>query len=582
MEASKIAEAQASLAALFSQLGIKRIVFVDDEFRLDFEQASGIFAIADQQELTKIDVLQRITFTDDAEINLANFRRLWETLDDSQKHDLFARLPRRSELPKPDEKSAALLSLDYIVVPVLHDIFKGIPDIDYRELSLTEWKRDGSRLLDEAKTNKTIFFFDQDLSKEGGSDREGITQIQDTLRKASEKDSQVICGLLSHTFTPAQAYDEWKKFAKENNINESQFILVAKSEIDDLASFVHMIKLMVLNGPCNTLILSVSSAIEQAHLKAKGKIEEINVFDFDHIVFRSSHHEGVWELDTLIRLFGIFQRDIIRETVGIDAGVNQSLERIRKISNIKSNPPAFYRGKSWQIQRCELYESGDHINKFHLPLELGDIFQNSAGTKKYIVVAQPCDLMIRLEGDTPGKRRPSVNVATLADIVLDKPRDPNAYYELPFFDEETGKSWYVRFTSTHATDILVLDMCVFQPDGMSKFVINQECPSCVIPAWQLRHKNVKEDLTKEIQLYLELKAKIDSPQLNDLVFRSSVDRIFKAKIDDSVKGKETLNYTCQRVSRLCEPRASAMLTAYANYVCRAAFEHNFGEPPQTP
>jgi hypothetical protein len=293
MEANKVAEAQASLQELFIQLEIKRIVFIDDEFRLDFEQASGVFAIADQQELRKIDVLQNITFTDDAEINLDNFRRLWETLDDPQKHDLFARLPRKSELPKPEEKSSTLPSLDYIVIPVLHAIFKGIPNIDYRELSLTEWKRDGSRLLNEAKANKTIFFFDQDLSKEGGSNREGITQIQDTLRKAGEKDSQVICGLLSHTITPGQAYDVWKRFAKVNSINESQFILIAKSEIDELASFIHMIKLMVLNGLCNSLIRSVSSAIEQAHLKAKGKIEEINVFDFDHIVFRSSHHEGV-------------------------------------------------------------------------------------------------------------------------------------------------------------------------------------------------------------------------------------------------------------------------------------------------
>jgi hypothetical protein len=123
-------------------------------------------------------------------------------------------------------------------------------------------------------------------------------------------------------------------------------------------------------------------------------------------------------------------------------------------------------------------------------------------------------------------------------------------------------------------------MCVFQEDGTSKFVVEQQCPNNVIPAWQLHHEKVQEDITKKIKLFLKLKDKIDSRLLIDFLFKSSIDRIFKAKIDDSVKGKETLNYSGKRVGRLCEPRASAMLTAYANYVCRAAFEHDFGESPQ--
>jgi hypothetical protein len=459
MEAAKVAEARDSLAQLFLNMEIKRVVFIDDEFRLNFEQVSGVFTVADPEELKKIDVLQSVTITDDKQINLENFRKLWDTLDDSQKHYLYACLPKttmESEQIKTEDKGAADSSLDYIIIPILHDLFEGIPDIDFKELSFTEWKSNVSGLLDEAKTVKTILFFDQDLSKDGGSKIEGIKQIQYTLDKANTQNSQVICSLLSHTFTPEQAYENWKTFAKENNINESQFILIAKSEINDPPSFVHMIKLMVLNGPCSKLILGVSTAIEKSHLKAKQKIEEVNIFDFDHIVFRSSHHEGVWELDTLIRLFGIFQRDIIRDTIRTDNRINELLNRIRKISSIRSNPPALFYGKSWQIQRSELYENGDHINRLHLPLELGDIFQNSPGTKKYILVAQPCDLMVRLEGDTPGKRRPSVNVATLAEIVSDKPDNPNYYYELPLFAEKT--SWYVRFTSTHTIDLLVLDM----------------------------------------------------------------------------------------------------------------------------
>jgi len=61
--------------------------------------------------------------------------------------------------------------------------------------------------------------------------------------------------------------------------------------------------------------------------------------------------------------------------------------------------------------------------------------------------------------------------------------------------------------------------------------------------------------------------------------KSSNDNLFKATIDDSSAGKEKLSYTCKRVRRLCQSRAGAMLTAYSNYIARAAFEHEFAEVP---
>jgi len=94
-----------------------------------------------------------------------------------------------------------------------------------------------------------------------------------------------MCSLLSHTFSPEQAYDGWKTFAKEQDIDESQFILVSKSEINNLPSFIHMIKLMILNQPCSELISGVSEAIRTSHEESLKKIKEINIFDFDNIVF---------------------------------------------------------------------------------------------------------------------------------------------------------------------------------------------------------------------------------------------------------------------------------------------------------
>ncbi len=41
--------------------------------------------------------------------------------------------------------------------------------------------------------------------------------------------------------------------------------------------------------------------------------------------------------------------------------------------------------------------------------------------------------------------------------------------------------------------------------------------------------------------------------------------------------EKIIQYNCQRIARLCQPWAGAMLLQYAHYLSRAAFEHDFGQ-----
>src|SRR4030042_4059656 len=148
---ANITEAQESLRQLFVEMEIKRVVLIDDEFKLDFAQVSGVFSTTDIEELKKIEVLEPIGITDDREVNAANLKELWKTLGDSQKYRLFSCLlsvVAEPERPKIEEQSPAGSSLNTERIPALHDIFGGLPEIDFEELSFSEWKNDGSRLLD--------------------------------------------------------------------------------------------------------------------------------------------------------------------------------------------------------------------------------------------------------------------------------------------------------------------------------------------------------------------------------------------------------------------------------------------------
>ena len=118
--------------------------------------------------------------------------------------------------------------------------------------------------------------------------------------------------------------------------------------------------------------------------------------------------------------------------------------KLRLVSNVPPDSKTFpITPNAWEIQHKELYENPSYINKNHLPIELGDIFKK--GSKKYILLAQPCDLMIR----SNGKREPELIRVPLIEINKDdedvKQCDTFSRHkyieELPYFSDSQDGTW---------------------------------------------------------------------------------------------------------------------------------------------
>ena len=129
-------------------------------------------------------------------------------------------------------------------------------------------------------------------------------------------------------------------------------------------------------------------------------MERLSTPDFDRIVFGSSRREGVWEPDTLLRVFGILMRREARSQLYQDADISTAVAEARRISAIPEDVAAALDEESaspevLRIQRFESYESDDELNQFHVPIELGDIFERDSNGQRYILLVQPCDLMVR-------------------------------------------------------------------------------------------------------------------------------------------------------------------------------------------
>jgi hypothetical protein len=572
--------AREAIKQLFEHMEIQRVVCVDDEYgrSVNVEDTIGYCAGLKVDELGKISILADIAALkdDDEDVFNSRLKEKWQNLEPDQTKQLLRQVLLLTGMDEEEEGDVnAALRLRNILDQ--HDVL---------ELSLHEWQEQKNDLLQEASEKATLILFDQDMTNDGGTLDEGIKQVAATLEK--DDITGVYCGLLSHTGTVDEEPAKWEQLAKEHNFEKDKFIFISKERLRNNAlGFARMLKLMVLSPDCKLLKDKAKKIYSEAIEKAEKEIDGIGVYDFEHIVFTHSYDEGIWEPDMLFRLFGHFHRKNTIKLARKNDDLRELAGRIRKICHVpipekKEETP---KHTSWEIQRQELYEDGEYINGLHLPLELGDIFEYSIGqgkAKKYVLLGQPCDLMVRPKKKNSSAGHPNtVTGAVMAEIKeLDKtPHKPDTQ-ELKYYSDTSGKKSYVMFGRAQNIRLCILDLCVFQNDGSAKFTIDQECPDGLIPAWQDYYEKLQKEIKKIINRYARI-SQIDSNKLPKaereqllkyVLPPSSHTNLFKGKIVN-----QTLEYPLKRIGRITQARALAILSRYTNYLARAAFDRDFGE-----
>src|SRR5690606_20836373 len=126
--------------------------------------------------------------------------------------------------------------------------------------------------------------------------------------------------------------------------------------------------------------------------------------------------------------------------------------------------------RTWELQRREIYDDPGDLNGLHLPIELGDVIAcdgRDGSTVEYIVLGQPCDLMIRTKD---GKRR--AEHVLFAKISRNAPAKEEgeslASFRLPYYHERGEDAW-VKFANHYTVPVWVLDLCVYNDDGQARF-----------------------------------------------------------------------------------------------------------------
>ena len=139
------------------------------------------------------------------------------------------------------------------------------------------------------------------------------------------------------------------------------------------------------------------------------------------LIYENSLKEGALNWMCFARILLLQQRVATQKGYFTDKQLMPELVRLRVLRSMtelaKEQDKAPLQGKLQQWKKEEVFDLAEIVNKLHSPLSCGDIFELVGTGKKFVLLAQPCDLMTR--GDN-GMRRAKEGIFVVLQEI--KPR----------------------------------------------------------------------------------------------------------------------------------------------------------------
>lgn len=561
-----------AVGQLLAHAGISRVVCVDDRFALSLDDVLVDCSVLGLQA-GAISALASIDFSAPPERWRAEVTRLWESLDRLRQTDIAIAVRAASD----DGAEAGQLNAESLE-PLIPESVEFVP------MSGTEWVASGiNKVVAEAESKPTLVLFDQ-LFENEDIDRDGVALLVALLQQ--DQAGLIWTGLLTHTITKDSEDQARQDLLKEGAIPPERFVVVSKQHLGpNPATLPQALKVALMAPASSVLANEVSTAIRTAAESAATQIAQLAPLDFEQLVFGLSADEGVWEPDTLLRLFAVLMRVDLRAALFESETVKGLTNRLRSVASVpvvdigRVVPSA----KALEVHRLETYEEAGHLNDLHLPIQLGDIFRKVGGTAEYVLVAQPCDLMVRAGGKRAPDREelPLVEIesapaqAELETVDLLKlsrsggPGDSVGCFELPGYYPD-GQSGWVQFGRQSPVPVEALDYCVFNVAGRSTIDVSPDSTvEGLWPVWEDRRGRLAAEASKKISAVANSPAE-QRDHVKRAMFRCHASGLVNATVTGT-----SASYNLERVRRVLDPYAKAMLTKYGNYIAREAFEKSF-------
>jgi len=232
---------------------------------------------------------------------------------------------------------------------------------------------------------------------------------------------------------------------------------------------------------------------------AFSKLQQLSIEELLLSVSSSSFVEGASEVDTLLRMATIAQRQALLNGLATNQLIQTSLVELRGLEvDVKRDHLDSVEGLE-DLRSSELHDPGPIVNALLSPLSAGDIFEfkrEGEQTNTYFVlIANACDLMLRSK---TGKRQ--LDSALLLPLMSSTDEDKQFLRPIEYFPPNSplaGKLVWVSLRRYLSVTLDVLDLCWTNAEGDCHWSRKSDLPDNLqfLTAQAKRYEIVSKRLT---------------------------------------------------------------------------------------
>jgi len=472
------------------------------------------------------------------------------------------------------------LFTDRSVLGRLDELMEGF--VQFMRLAPGEWHQQKQQIIGSLAAEKTLFIFDENLGQGVLSGTDQIREIAATVEGKS-----AYFGLLSYGVNISQEHERTRQFQED----EIAATAIPKKDLMTAANIEFLqirLRAAILWRESSHLRARCRRAMNSAVRAAESRVRKLSPLEFDEVVFRSSYEEGVHEMDTLVRVYTNAFASQLRESLRINKKALADIDALRlyRAEGGKGSDGSEAR----KLQREEFYEPGAYVNGCRMPIDAGDVFAitNAEGTchGEYVLLAPPCDLVIRSKGNDSGSRK--VDVGLLCPIrIRSAVAGEKGSFELAVYGSEAEVTAQVEMTKAVTIELWLLDLCVLNDDGHALIRLNGKVPPHLSDGWKETVKTrlaVKGAEIAEAWSLWQSQTDVERAALTDLpAFRIPFKGIgfIKADIITPPRQSTTVAFGIKRTHRLSTGLTAELLQAYSDYVSRPARPHSLSRSSNT-
>jgi hypothetical protein len=576
---------KSTLADVLGAVGIKTVLWIDDRFdvsgrvsdpTLDADMAGALGALYAAKQAPKHPRLSSLRV--DADFD--EWQSVVEELVEKSPADVVEIVSSLQaqvaalELAERDAQAEGQAAAEYNdkELEAILASFGGAVE----KFGLEQWKAQRQEILSKRISRETLFIVDREFRVDGATVLAGDEILRD-LVDAREGDANVV--MLTHS-RPAAGLEALRtELAATLKLPVQRFSVMAKGGDGQAeARLSKSVRVLMTHQTCFNMLERIANAMVAGIEAARNELAGQSVYDLDQVIFERSLEEGASEADVLARLVMLRQRMAVDDMLAKDRDCFVQIHALRELRAIAEWSPDGDESRgpltllpNWR--RHEVFDDGELVNLRHSPISCGDVFRAKDAQCVWVLLAQPCDIAVRSDGNRKFeeavlvKARPIPPRTTKAEAGAPRGAGGHAegpsqrYFKLPGLLGES--EWQLDFIDWGSVSLRCLDLAAFNADGALALMKDHAAPPALLPGWRIRLAGVLEDFKR---------AQGGVPKIFELLSLSENLSNRTPKAD-----QDGLRFAYFRVGRIRPPRAVAAYSAFSAFQSRAAYDHDFAD-----